>query len=60
MNKKQIKVNGVLYDSIREAARFIVKNAQRGSEGTVTRELRSLWHGRSPWKMYGEYLVEKM
>ena len=55
-----MKVNGVEYPSIREAARHIVKNASRGSEDTVVKELRSLWKGRAPWKMYGEYLVEKM
>jgi hypothetical protein len=60
MRKKQMKVNGVEYESIREAARYIVKNACLGSEDTVVKELRSLWKGRAPWRMYGEYLVEKM
>lgn len=60
MRRKEMKVNGVEYPSIREAARHIVKNACLGSEDTVVKELRSLWKGRAPWKMYGEYLVEKM
>ena len=60
MKKKKMKVNGIEYDSIREAARHIVRNVSRGSEDTVVKELRSLWKGRAPWKMYGEYLVEKM
>ena len=60
MRRKEMKVNGVEYPSIREAARYIVKNAQRGQEDTVVKELRSLWRGRAPWKMYGKYLVEKM
>mgnify|MGYP007094902179 FL=1 len=55
-----MKVNGIEYESIREAARYIVKNACLGSEDTVVKELRSLWRGRAPWRMYGEYLVEKM
>lgn len=60
MRKKKMKVNGIEYESIREAARYIVKDACRGSENTVVKELRSLWHGRAPWRMYGEYLVEKV
>lgn len=59
MRKKRMKVNGVEYESIREAARYIVKNACRGSEDTVVKELRSLWRGRAPWRMYDQYLVEK-
>ena len=58
MRKKRMKVNGVEYESIREAARHIVKNACRGSEDTVVKELRSLWHGRAPWRMYACYWVE--
>lgn len=58
MRKKKIKVNGVLFDSIREAARYIVKDACRSSENTVTKELRSLYKGRSPWRMFDKYLVE--
>ena len=60
MRRKEMKVNGVEYPSIREAARYIVKNACRGQEDTVVKELRSLWKGRAPWNMYGKYLVEKM
>ena len=59
MRKKRMKVNGVEYESIREAARYIVKNAQRGAEDTVVKELRSLWKGRAPWRMYDKYLVER-
>ncbi len=54
-----MKVNGVEYESIREAARSIVKCACLGSEATVTRELRSLWSGRAPWAMYGKFFVER-
>ena len=60
MKKKRMKVNEVEYESIREAARHIVKNAQRGKLDTVVKELRSLWHGRAPWRMYDQYLVEKI
>jgi hypothetical protein len=59
MKKKRMKVNGVEYESIREAARSIVKCACLGSEATVTRELRSLWSGRAPWAMYGKFFVER-
>ena len=55
-----MKVNGVEYESIREAARYIYKHALRGSEDTLVKELRSLWRGRAPWCMYDQYLVEKM
>lgn len=60
MRKKRMKVNGVEYESIREAARYIYKHALRGSEDTLVKELRSLWRGRAPWRMYDEYLVEKI
>lgn len=55
-----MKVNGVEYESIREAARYIYKHALRGSEDTLVKELRSLWRGRAPWCMYDQYLVEKV
>ena len=58
MKKKKIKVNGQEYASIREAARMIAASADR-NENTIVKELRSLWKGRNPWKMYGLYLVEK-
>ena len=60
MKKKRMKVNGVEYESIREAARYIYKHALRGSEDTLIKELRSLWCGRAPWCMYDQYLVEKI
>lgn len=59
MRRKKIKVNGQEYVSIREAARMIAISADR-NENTIVKELRSLWNGRSPWKMYGVYLVEKV
>lgn len=60
MKKKKMKVNGVEYESIREAARFIHKDAGLGKEDTVVKELRSLWRNRAPWRMYGKYFVEKV
>ena len=51
-------VNGVLYQSIREAARFIALDACK-TENTIVKELRSLWRDRAPWLMYSKYLVEK-
>lgn len=60
MRKKEIMVNGVKYTSIREAARFIAKNATpERNPNTIVKELRTLWKGRAPWKMYDEYLVQK-
>jgi hypothetical protein len=59
MRKKRMRVNGVEFESIREAARFIVKDASRATADTVVKELRSLWRGRAAWLMYDKYLVEK-
>lgn len=58
MRKKAILVNGVKYVSIRDAARFIADDANK-NPNTIVKELRSLWSGRNPWKMYDKYFVEK-
>ena len=59
MRKKKIKVNGVEYESIRAAARFIAKDATpERNPNTIVKELRSLWNGRAPWHMYACYWVE--
>jgi hypothetical protein len=58
MRSKSMYVNGVLFPSIRGAARFIADDAGK-TANTVVKELRALWGARAPWSMYGKYWVER-
>ena len=60
MRAKPIEVNGVVYESARAAARYIVEQeAKLGNvrkENTVHKELKRAWHGAC-WYMYERWMV---
>ena len=63
MRAKPIAVNGVVYESARAAARYIVEQeAKLGyarKENTVSKELKRAWQGAS-WYMYERWLVTQV
>lgn len=63
MRAKPIEVNGVMYESARAAARYIVEQeAKLGyvrKENTVHKELKRCWKGAC-WYMYDRWLVKQV
>ena len=63
MRAKPIEVNGVVYESARAAARYIVEQeAKLGNarkENTVHKELKRCWQGAS-WYMYERWVVSQV
>ena len=63
MRAKPIAVNGVVHESARAAARYIVEQeAKLGyvrKENTVHKELKRCWQGAS-WYMYERWLVSQV
>ena len=63
MRAKPIEVNGVVYESARAAARYIVEQeAKLGyerKENTVHKELKRCWHGAC-WYMYDRWMVSQV
>ena len=63
MRAKPIEVNGVVYESARAAARYIVEQeAKLGyvrKENTVHKELKRCWQGAC-WYMYERWLVTQV
>ena len=63
MRARPIQVNGVLYESARAAARYIVEQeAKLGyerKENTIHKELKRTFpkNGNHSWAMYDRYLV---
>ena len=62
MRARPIEVNGVVYESARAAARYIVEQeAKLGNarkENTVHKELKRCWQGAC-WYMYERWLVQQ-
>ena len=63
MRARPIEVNGVVYESARAAARYIVEQeAKLGNvrkENTVHKELKRAWQGAC-WYMYERWLVSQV
>jgi len=63
MKARPIMVNGVVYESARAAARYIVEEeAKLGNvrkENTVSKELKRCWQGAS-WSMYERWRVHQV
>ena len=63
MRAKPIEINGVVYESARAAARYIVEQeAKLGYErkvNTVHKELKRAWHGAC-WYMYERWMVSQV
>ena len=63
MRAKPVEINGVVYESARAAARYIVEQeALLGNvrkENTVHKELKRAWHGAC-WYMYERWMVSQV
>ena len=66
MRAKPIEVNGVVYESARAAARYIVEQeAKLGNvrkENTIAKELKRCWpeNGGACWYMYERWMVAQV
>ena len=63
MRAKPIAVNGVVYESARAAARYIVEQESLLGNvrkvNTVHKELKRAWHGAC-WYMYDRWMVSQV
>ena len=63
MRPKPVEINGVVYESARAAARYIIEQeallGNMRKENTVHKELKRAWHGAC-WYMYDRWLVAQV
>ena len=63
MRPKPVEINGVVYESARAAARYIVEQeallGNMRKENTVHKELKRAWHGAC-WYMYDRWMVSQV